>query len=182
MKWESEAALALLRQKRGIVYHPFPRRSWWEAGYRLCFTCLHVSGRNKPVPREAHLPALDFETRLGNVRRGGPGRDPSDYRLLSFVRLAAAPPQALSSVLGSLQGAAQRRRDISAEGARGERKALDLAIHSVANSIRSFTVLSKQVSAKPFGCVCGIQYSIGNNAVSCVGTAEVIWWGKRLRE
>lgn len=38
----------------------------------------------------------------------------------------------------------------------------------------------------PFGCVYGIQYSIGSNALSVlvwshIGTTEVIWWGKRLQ-
>lgn len=42
----------------------------------------------------------------------------------------------------------QRHRDASAEGAQRQHKALGPGVHSVANSVRSFTVFSKDMSAK----------------------------------
>lgn len=78
--------------------------------------------------------------------QGGPGWVPSGSCPLGFALLVfpsapgASPPQALSRVLGSLQGAALK--------AGGGDAALGLGIHSVANSVRSFTVLSKEMPAK----------------------------------
>lgn len=103
LKCESKAVSALLDQQREIVCHPFPRHSRWEAQHWLCFTCLHVSSRNKPVPQEAPFLDLNLDFSVGaegdqDVFPAAP--EPSALRSWCFSSTPRCVPAP-----GALQGA-----------------------------------------------------------------------------